>query len=96
MNPPEQLPLPRKKSGRHRIKDRFFLNYCTLGHTLLFWHWRDRKRLIDWMALYDISLPLAQNGTSTCGKRSGAIWIQRAGDSRVFSLDRPICRGIAW
>ncbi len=63
VNPPEQLPLPRKKVRQTtRIKDRFFLNYCTFGYTLPFWHWRDWERLIDWMALNGISLPLAQNG----------------------------------
>ncbi len=60
---PESLPLPKEKVRRTtRLKDRFFLNYCTFGYTMPFWHWDQWERLVDWMALQGINLPLAQNG----------------------------------
>jgi len=60
---PGQLPLPSEKIRKTtRIKDRFFLNYCTFGYTMPFWRWRDWERCIDWMALNGINLPLAQTG----------------------------------
>ena len=60
---PEKFPLPKEKTRRTtRLKDRFFLNYCTFGYTMPFYHWDQWERLIDWMALQGINLPLAQNG----------------------------------
>src|SRR5208282_1179408 len=60
---PDKLPLPAGKIRKTtRIKDRFFLNYCTFGYTMPFWRWRDWERCIDWMALNGINLPLAQTG----------------------------------
>ena len=44
------------------VKDRFFLNYCTFGYTMPWWKWQDWERLIDWMALNGINLPLANTG----------------------------------
>ena len=41
-----------------RVPQRFFLNYCTWGYTMPFWQWRDWERLIDWMALNGVNLPL--------------------------------------
>lgn len=41
---------------------RFFLNYCTFGYTMPWWQWRDWERLIDWMALNGINMPLAITG----------------------------------
>ena len=45
-----------------RVPQRFFLNYCTWGYTMPFWQWRDWERLIDWMALNGVNLPLAITG----------------------------------
>jgi len=60
---PGKSPLPPEKIRREtKIKDRFFLNYCTFGYTMPFWRWRDWERCIDWMALNGINLPLAQTG----------------------------------
>jgi alpha-N-acetylglucosaminidase len=60
---PAHLPLPTENIRRTtKLKDRFFLNYCTFGYTMPYWHWRDWERCIDWMALNGINLPLAQTG----------------------------------
>ena len=45
-----------------RVPQRFFLNYCTWGYTMSFWDWQDWERLIDWMALNGVNLPLAITG----------------------------------
>lgn len=45
-----------------RVPQRFFLNYCTLGYTMPFWKWRDWERMIDWMALNGVNMPLAITG----------------------------------
>ena len=45
-----------------KVPNRFFLNYCTYGYTLPWWRWSDWERLIDWMALNGVNLPLAITG----------------------------------
>jgi len=45
-----------------RFDNRFFMNYCTAGYTTLWWKWNDWQRLIDWMALNGINMPLAIQG----------------------------------
>ena len=63
VNVPDKLPMPSEKiRGTTKLKNRFFLNYCTFGYTMPFWRWRDWERCIDWMALNGINLPLAQTG----------------------------------
>jgi alpha-N-acetylglucosaminidase len=60
---PNKLPLvatPVRNNAK--VKNRFFLNYCTFGYTMPWWQWNDWERLIDWMALNGINLPLAITG----------------------------------
>lgn len=45
-----------------RVPQRFFFNYCTYGYTMPFWDWNDWERMIDWMALNGINMPLAITG----------------------------------
>lgn len=52
-----------------RVDDRFFLNYCTFGYTFPWWGWKEWERLIDWMALQGVNLPLAITGEE-------AIWYE--------------------
>jgi alpha-N-acetylglucosaminidase len=60
---PEKLPLIiHKISSEARVDRRFFLNYCTYGYTMPWWQWRDWERLIDWMALNGVNMPLAITG----------------------------------
>lgn len=49
-------------TGKAVVPERFFLNYCTFGYTFPFWKWRDWERMIDWMAMNGINLPLAMTG----------------------------------
>ena len=71
---PVELPavLPPADSSiivRARVPQRFFLNYCTFGYTMVFWQWRHWERFIDWMALNGINLPLAITGQE-------AVWMR--------------------
>ncbi len=60
---PDKLPeLSTPISIRSRCDNRFFLNYCTFGYTMPYWKWKDWERLIDWMALNGITMPLAITG----------------------------------
>ena len=52
-----------------KVPTRFFLNYCTYGYSMPFWQWRDWERLIDWMALNGINMPLAITGQE-------AVWYE--------------------
>ena len=52
-----------------RVDERFFLNYCTFGYTMPWWHWDEWEHFIDWMALNGVNLPLAITGQE-------AIWYQ--------------------
>ncbi|MDD2960675.1 MAG: alpha-N-acetylglucosaminidase [Muribaculaceae bacterium] len=45
-----------------KVAKRFFLNYCTYGYTMPFWQWNEWERMIDWMALNGINMPLAITG----------------------------------
>jgi alpha-N-acetylglucosaminidase len=60
---PKTLPdVPAPERVTARVPQRFFLNYCTWGYTMPFWQWKDWERLIDWMALNGVNLPLAITG----------------------------------
>jgi alpha-N-acetylglucosaminidase len=60
---PNKLPLVATPiRNKAKVKNRFFLNYCTFGYTMPWWQWNDWERLIDWMALNGINLPLAITG----------------------------------
>ena len=60
---PEQMPrVDSTVCGEALVGKRFFLNYCTFGYTMPWWKWSDWERLIDWMALQGINMPLAITG----------------------------------
>ena len=67
---PKRLPaVPEPVEARARVRDRFFLNYCTYGYTMPWWQWSDWEHFIDWMALNGINLPLSITGQES-------IWYQ--------------------
>ena len=69
---PRELPrVSRTMTGRARVAERFFLNYCTFGYTMPWWRWADWERLIDWMALNGVTMPLAITGTEAVWQR---VW----------------------
>lgn len=72
----EDMTLPKRLPEiegtiRHsaRVKDRFFLNYCTYGYTMPWWKWEEWEHFIDWMALNGVNIALAITGQES-------IWYQ--------------------
>ena len=67
---PKRLPKV-EKPIRHeaRVKDRFFLNYCTYGYTMPWWKWEEWEHFIDWMAMNGVNMALAITGQES-------IWYQ--------------------
>lgn len=58
-------PLPRVAPKVRRVswaKHRYFLNYCCFGYSLPWWDWKQWERLIDWMALNGVNMPLSVTG----------------------------------
>jgi alpha-N-acetylglucosaminidase len=85
VNIPKKLPIPVGKVQKTtKLKQRFFLNYCTFGYTMPFWHWRDWERFIDWMALNGVNMPLAQNGNEYIWQK---VWRKYGlGDDEIRSF----------
>lgn len=45
-----------------RVREGYYLNFCTFSYTMAYWDWPDWEREIDWMALHGITMPLAVTG----------------------------------
>ncbi len=63
-------PLPSVKEKVRRIspfKYRYCFNFCAFSYTLAWWDWPQWERMIDWMALHGINMPLSVTGQE-------AIW----------------------
>jgi alpha-N-acetylglucosaminidase len=41
---------------------RYIFNYCTFSYSMAFWDWSQWERMIDWMAMNGINMPLAPMG----------------------------------
>ena len=54
--------VPARITISARVKDRFFLNYCTYGYTMPWWDWSEWEHFIDWMALNGVNLTLSITG----------------------------------
>ncbi|UCF17655.1 MAG: family 20 glycosylhydrolase, partial [Phycisphaerales bacterium] len=58
-------PLPEVEPKVRRItwaRYRYFLNYCCFGYSLAWYDWTQWEKLIDWMALNGINMPLSVTG----------------------------------
>lgn len=60
---PDKLPLLDRKVRRTTpFQYRYFFNYCAFSYTMAWWDWPQWERMIDWMALHGINMPLAVTG----------------------------------
>ena len=60
---PDPLPAVQPKVRQASwAKHRYFLNYCCFGYSLPWWDWAQWEKLIDWMALEGVNMPLAVTG----------------------------------
>jgi alpha-N-acetylglucosaminidase len=63
LNLPSPLPQVQPKVQQTSwARHRYFLNYCCFGYSLPWFDWDQWERLIDWMALNGINMPLAVTG----------------------------------
>lgn len=70
LNLPSPLPtLPGKIRHVSPFRYRYCFNYCAFSYSLAFWDWAQWERMIDWMALHGINLPLAVTGQE-------AVWVE--------------------
>src|SRR4029079_4586607 len=56
------VPVPRRIRVVSPYQYRYFFNYCTFSYSMAWWGWDEWQRMIDWMALKGINLPLAATG----------------------------------
>ncbi|MEU6710967.1 alpha-N-acetylglucosaminidase [Nonomuraea sp. NPDC046802] len=60
--PLTSLPDAPPRQGTPRVREGYYLNFCTFSYTTPYWDWSDWEREIDWMALHGITMPLAVTG----------------------------------
>jgi alpha-N-acetylglucosaminidase len=48
---------------------RYIFNYCTFSYSMAFWDWAQWEKMIDWMALNGINMPLAPMGQEIIWQR---------------------------
>jgi alpha-N-acetylglucosaminidase len=85
LNLPHPLPKVESKFTRTAwAKYRYILNYCCFGYSLPWWDWAQWERLIDWMALNGVNLPLSVTGQEAVwqavGRREGMS------DAQIFEF----------
>ncbi len=81
LNVPDKPPVVNPKIRRvSPDKYRYMLNYCCFGYTLPWWDWAQWEKLIDWMALSGINMPLSVTGEE-------AVWREVAGRLGIEDLN---------
>ncbi|MBN1910972.1 MAG: alpha-N-acetylglucosaminidase C-terminal domain-containing protein [Pirellulales bacterium] len=69
---PDPLPTVEKKVRRvSPHKYRYFFNYCAFSYTMAWWDWDQWERMIDWMALHGINMPLSVTGQEAVWRNVG-------------------------
>ncbi|MBN1589659.1 MAG: alpha-N-acetylglucosaminidase C-terminal domain-containing protein [Pirellulales bacterium] len=69
---PDPLPAVEKKIRRvspHQY--RYFFNYCAFSYTMAWWDWDQWERMIDWMALHGVNMPLSVTGQEAVWRNVG-------------------------
>ena len=62
-------PVHEKVRVRTPYEARYFFNYCTFSYTMAWWDWPRWERMIDWLALNGVNMPLAVTGQE-------AVWVE--------------------
>ncbi len=86
------MPLPEVKPKFRRVstaQHRYFLNYCCFGYSLPWFDWAQWERLIDWMALNGINLPLSVTGQEAVWQAVGRRLDLEAPDLEEFLAGPP-------
>jgi alpha-N-acetylglucosaminidase len=70
LNLPNPLPtVPAKVRHVSPFEYRYCFNYCAFSYSLAWWDWPQWERMIDWMALHGINMPLAVTGQEAVWQR---------------------------
>jgi len=65
-----ELPSSFKKIRKESpYRYRYIFNYCTFSYSMAFWDWEQWERMIDWMAMNGINMPLAPMGQEIIWQR---------------------------
>lgn len=60
LNLPKELPIvPHKIRVETPFEYRYLFNYCTYGYSMPWWDWEDWEKMIDYMAMQGVNMPLA-------------------------------------
>ncbi len=63
LNIPQPLPVVTQQVRRvSPYQYRYCFNFCAFSYTLAWWDWDQWQRMIDWMALHGINMPLSVTG----------------------------------
>jgi alpha-N-acetylglucosaminidase len=63
LNLPDPLPaVPEKVRIVTPFKYRYCFNFCCFSYSMAWWDWDQWERVIDWMALHGVTMPLAVTG----------------------------------
>ncbi len=85
MNIHEELPRDFKKIRKvSPYPYRFIFNYCTFSYSMAFWDWEQWEKMIDWMALNGINMPLAPMGQEIIWQRVYGKYGLSADDLKDF------------
>jgi len=67
---PEPLPPVLPKIHKETpFERRYCFNYCCFSYSMAWWDWEDWEKIIDWMALNGINMPLAVTGQES-------VWLE--------------------
>jgi alpha-N-acetylglucosaminidase len=80
-----KLPLDFQKITKTSpYKYRYIFNYCTFSYSMAFWDWEQWEKMIDWMAMNGINMPLAPMGQELIWQKVYAKYGLSTEDLRDF------------
>ncbi len=82
---PDPLPAVSPKVRRATPLDwRYCFNYCCFSYSLAWWDWAEWERIIDWMAMNGVNMPLAVTGQESVWAEVGKSFGLTQADMDAF------------
>jgi len=85
-------PLPRVEPRLRHVTPfqwRYCFNYCCFSYSMAWWDWPEWERIIDWMALNGINLPLSVTGQEAIWRSVGRRFGLEPGAMEEFLAGPP-------
>ncbi len=96
LNLPKQLPaVPEKVRIVTPMKYRYSFNFVTYSYSFAWFDWAQWERLIDWMAMHGINMPLAITGEEAVWQATGRRLGLSDADMQEFFVG-PAYLGFGW